>query len=57
MSKGCSYWIDVCPTDGNLLVEGGQDSDVKVIDKREAKIVKSYDIHDGRFRACFKHYF
>lgn len=44
----------MCQTDGNLLVEGGQDSDVKVIDKREAKIVKSYDIHDGRLRMRFK---
>ena len=38
-----TYWIDVCPTDSNLLASGGDDVDIKIFDKRESKIVKTID--------------
>ena len=45
-------WIDVCPTDSNLLASGGSDKSVKIYDKRESKIVKTIDnIHSSKI--CF----
>ncbi len=35
-------WIDVCPRDANLLAAGGHDYNVKVYDRRESKIVKTF---------------
>ena len=44
-----TYWIDVCQSNGNLLASGGEDHNVKVFDKREVKIVRTFDdIHYGR---------
>ena len=41
-------WIDVCQSNGNLLASGGGDMTVKIFDKREAKIVQTFDgIHKG----------
>lgn len=38
-----TYWIDVCPSNGNLLASCGQEKKVKVFDKRESGIVKTFD--------------
>ena len=44
-----TYWIDVCQSNENLLAFGGQDKIVKIFDKRESKIVKTFDsIHTGK---------
>lgn len=46
-------WIDVCQTNGNLLVADNY-HDIKIIDKREAKIIKTFDaIHKGKILLCF----
>eukprot|EP00331_Platyophrya_macrostoma_P012772 CAMPEP_0176411192 /NCGR_PEP_ID=MMETSP0127-20121128/3473_1 /TAXON_ID=938130 /ORGANISM="Platyophrya macrostoma, Strain WH" /LENGTH=332 /DNA_ID=CAMNT_0017790767 /DNA_START=47 /DNA_END=1045 /DNA_ORIENTATION=+ len=37
-----SYWIDVSP-DGNLVIGAGEDVDVNVFDRRENKVVKSFE--------------
>ena len=51
-----TYWIDVCHSNGNLLVSGGQDKDVKVFDKRESRIVQTIgDIH-ARNNLLFAHH-
>ena len=40
--------IDVCPIDANLVASGGGDCDIKIVDRRESKIVKVFDnIHTG----------
>ena len=40
------YWIDICPNNGNLLAAGDSNGRIKIVDKREAKIVKIFeDIH------------
>ena len=45
---GVTCWIDVCPENGNLLASGGEDNNVKIFDKRESKIVRTFDgIHTG----------
>ena len=38
-----THWIDVCPTDTNLLASGGQDKQIKIYDRRTSKIVKKFD--------------
>ncbi len=44
-----AYWIDVCQSNGNLLTSGGQDKNVKIFDKRESKIVKTFEgVHSGK---------
>ncbi len=44
-----TYWIDVCQSNGNLLASGGTDRIIKIFDKRESKIVKTFeDIHSGK---------
>ena len=41
-------WIDVCQSNGNLLVSGGYDKQMKIFYKRESKIVQTFDsIHTG----------
>lgn len=41
-------WIDACPSNNNLLAAAGLDKNVKIIDRRESKIVKAIDsIHTG----------
>ena len=37
-----TYWIDGCPTNGNLLAAGGGDQAVILFERRESKIVKSF---------------
>ena len=45
-----TFWIDVCPIDGNLLASGGEDHDIKIYDRRESKIVKVFsDLHSGSY--------
>ena len=45
-----TFWIDVCPTDANLLASAGLDRSIKIIDRRESKIVKTIDeIHSSKF--------
>lgn len=44
-----TIWIDICPSNGNMLATGGMDKDIKIFDQREAKIVKTFQgIHSGR---------
>jgi WD40 repeat protein len=47
-------WIDVCQSNGNLLASGGDDKAIKIFDKRESKIVKTFQgIHSGKeFHSC-----
>ena len=33
----------MCQNDGNLLVSGGSDNSIKIFDKRELKIIKTFD--------------
>ena len=45
-----TWWIDVCPDDENLLAAGGKDNNVKIYDRRESRIVKTFgdELHSGR---------
>ena len=44
-----TYWIDACPIDGNLLASGGIAEKVKIFDKRELNIVKTFEnIHSSK---------
>ncbi len=44
-----AYWIDVCQSNGNLLASGGGDGITKIFDKRESKIVKTFeDVHPSK---------
>ena len=46
---GWIYWIDVCPTDANLLAFGGDDFKIKINDRRDFKVVKIFNnIHSGK---------
>ena len=45
---GVIYGFDVCPTDANLLTSGGYDKKIKIYDRRESKIIKTFEgIHSG----------
>ena len=45
-------WIDVCPTDANLLATGGDNNVIWIFDRRQSKFVKALDgIHKGKI--CF----
>ena len=47
-------WIDVCQNNGNLLVSDGEKFEIQIFDKRESKIVKTFDgIHKGKFPRYF----
>ena len=44
-----TFWIDVCPTDSNLLASGGEGMNIKIYDRLESRIVKTIDdIHSGK---------
>ncbi len=46
-----THWIDVCPANNNLLATTGSDKQVKIYDRREAKIVKIIETgHSGTIR-------
>lgn len=46
--QGLIPWIDVCQSDGNLLVSCGHDKKIKIFDKRESKVIKTFDVgHTG----------
>jgi len=36
-----TLWIDVCPTNNNVLAAAGNDRKIKIYDRREAKIVET----------------
>ncbi len=40
---GMTYWIDVCQSNRNLLASGGYDGIINIFDKRESKIVKTFE--------------
>ena len=41
-------WINICPGDGHMMAAGGLDKNVKIFDRRESSIVKTFDdIHTG----------
>ncbi len=46
---GSTIWIDVCQSDANLLASGGDDEIIRIFDKRESKIVKSFEgVHSSK---------
>lgn len=46
--KGFTTWIDCCPANGNLLATCADDQDVKIYDRRESNIVKTFaKLHKG----------
>ncbi len=40
---GVTSWIDVCQSNANLLVSGGGENSIRIFDKRESKIVKTFE--------------
>ena len=41
--------IDICQQDGNLLVTGGMDTNIKIYDRRESKFVRIFEeAHFGK---------
>lgn len=51
---GTTYWIDVCPTDGNLVATCDSDKNIKIYDARESKLIDTLDrIHLGEKRMQF----
>ncbi len=44
-----TYSIDVCQSNSNLLVSGGEEETIKIFDKRQSKIVKIFeDVHSSK---------
>lgn len=44
-----TYWIDVCQNNGNLLALDSDRKKLNIIDKRESKVVRTFDgIHLGK---------
>ena len=37
-----TYWIDVCERDSNLLAASGSAAAVNICDRREGKIIKTF---------------
>lgn len=51
---GFTLWIDVCPSNGNLVASVGQDKKAKIFDKRESRVVQTFDgIHTGNIFKLF----
>ena len=45
----CTFWIDVCPVNANLVVAGGANQLIQVYDRRSSAIVLTFgDIHSGK---------
>lgn len=43
-----TFWIDACPSNGNLIASGGEDKSIKLYDKRSSRIVKIFnELHEG----------
>jgi WD40 repeat protein len=41
--------MDVCQNNANLLASSGWDNEIKIFDKRESKIVKTFEgVHSGK---------
>lgn len=40
IAAGHTNWIDVCPSDGNLLAAGGESKDIKIYDRRQSSLAK-----------------
>ena len=52
-----THWIDVCQGNGNLLATGGEENNIKIFDKRESKIIKTFDdIHTGNIFSFNKNF-
>lgn len=49
----CTYWIDVCSNDGNLLATGGNDGNIKIYDRRSSSIVKTFEVHTSKLYFLF----
>ena len=48
LSIGWTNWIDVCPTDANLLASTGSNHEINIYDRRESKIERCIDgVHTG----------
>ena len=46
---GHVFWIDVCPTNANLVATSSADKIIKIFDKRSSEIVKTFqNIHSGK---------
>ena len=43
---GITNSIEVCPINNNLLATAGEDNNIKIFDRREAKIVKTIEFKD-----------
>ena len=43
-----TFWIDTCQGSENLLAAAGQESSIKIFDRRESKLVKTFEnFHTG----------
>ena len=47
----------MCQNNGNLLVSGGRGPNIEIFDKRESKIIKTFDAHSGNKLNLFKQRF
>lgn len=46
--------IDVCQNDGNLLVAAGSEKHIKIYDRRESQIVRTFEeVHSGKKHAYY----
>lgn len=49
-----TFWIDVNPINGNLIATCGTDKNIKIYDRRESKIVKTFqESHTGKGAAIW----
>ena len=45
--------IDVCPSDGNLLSSAGDDWNIKIFDRRQSAVVKTFDDFHESIKTLF----